>query len=167
MSTYLIWAKSNFTAVLAAPFSDLCLLCHVSFQSIGMVSDVEIQLQMGVWESNVKNYNLTPEDKCMGLFCKHLQHLAQRMIGNKGSSQEEGKCRLNIRMCLNSEPECALLQSDLEKRAVGLDVSAEGFPPGAHIQCSTTGFLPPVQRTFLCQLLNICIYLASGNNVHL
>jgi len=67
------------------------------------------------------------------------------MIENRGSSQEEGKNRLNIRLCPNSETERALLHSDLGERAVGLDVSAEGFPPEAPTQCSRTGLLPPVQ----------------------
>lgn len=71
----------------------------------------------------------------MGLFCKNLQDVAQKMIENRGSSQEEGKCRINIRMCPNSEPECDLLWSDLEERAMGLDVSAAGL-------------LPPLQRIF-------------------
>lgn len=37
---------------------------------------------MGVRESNVKN-ELTPEDKCMSLFCKNMHDSAQKMTENR------------------------------------------------------------------------------------
>lgn len=88
-------------------------------------------------------------DLYCGLFLQELVELVTKDGNEQGFKSGGRECKLNIRMCPNSELEHALLQSGFEERAVGLGVPAEGFPPGAPFQCSTTGLLPPVQRAIL------------------